>query len=177
MQKRNFHPATLFILCLLICKTNAKADFLSDLANGIFNAKSAGKIVSMEDPKHYAMLKDGHILCCDFQSGEANDTLFSRDKIKKEEQHLLRDDIQGFILLPNERYMLVYTNRKQIYRRSFEAEWFIYNIAKRSIKPLSQHSPQREPVVSADGRYICFAFQNNLYIHKLDFGTDRKSVV
>lgn len=172
MKMKHLTVSIVIFIMLFATDTLLKADFITDLASGKFSAKSVGKMVSMADSKRYATLKDGQVVCYDFQTGEATDTLFSPDKIKKEDQHLLTDDIQGFQILPNERYMLVYTNRRQLFRRSFEAEYFIYNIAKHSLKPLSQNSPQREPVVSADGRYICFSHKNNLYIHKLDFGTE-----
>ncbi len=172
MLKNKSFKATILFAFIFAAIINAKADFISDLVSGKFSAQSAEKMVSLADSKHYAMLKEGMVLCCDFQTGEISDTLFAPEKIRKEDQNLLNQDIQGFLVLPNERYLLVYTNREQIFRRSFQAKWYIYNIAKKSLKPLSRNTPQRNPIVSADGRYICFSYKNNLYIHKLDFATE-----
>ena len=74
--------------------------------------------------------------------------------------------------LPNQRYRLDYTNKQQIYRRSFMANYVIVDTQKNTRKPLSD-KPVRDAIISPNGRYIAFVkADNNIYLHKLDFGTE-----
>ena len=74
--------------------------------------------------------------------------------------------------LPNQRYRLDYTDKQQIYRRSFMASYVIVDTQKNTRKPLSD-KPVRDAIISPNGRYIAFVkADNNIYLHKLDFGTE-----
>lgn len=84
------------------------------------------------------------------------------------------DRIGGYSLSPDGSKILVYQDREQIYRRSFRAEYFVYDIKRNTLKPLStSHPMQQAPVVSPDGRMVAFMAQdNNIYIHKIDYGSE-----
>lgn len=74
--------------------------------------------------------------------------------------------------LPVQRYRLDYTDKQQIYRRSFMANYVIVDTQKNTRKPLSD-KPVRDAIISPNGRYIAFVkADNNIYLHKLDFGTE-----
>ena len=74
--------------------------------------------------------------------------------------------------LPDQRYRLDYTDKQQIYRRSFLANYVIVDTQKNTRKPLSD-KPVRDAIISPNGRYIAFVkADNNIYLHKLDFGTE-----
>lgn len=72
---------------------------------------------------------------------------------------------------PQGRYRLEYTNRQTLFRHSFLADYTIFDTQKNTRKPLTD-SPVRDAVLSPNGRYIAFVKGNNLYLHKLDFGTE-----
>lgn len=84
------------------------------------------------------------------------------------------DRIASYSLSADGTKMLVYQRSEQIYRRTFRAEYFIYDIKRNTLKPLStEHPLQQSPVMSPDGRMVAFmAEDNNIYIHKLDYGTE-----
>ena len=69
------------------------------------------------------------------------------------------------------RYRLEYENKQHLFRRSFVADYYIIDSQKGTRKHLSD-TLVRDAVLSPDGRYIAFAKGNNLYLHKLDFGTE-----
>ena len=69
------------------------------------------------------------------------------------------------------RYSLEYENKQQLFRHSFLADYYIVDTQKNTRKHLSD-TLVRDAVLSPDGRYIAFAKGNNLYLHKLDFGTE-----
>ena len=73
------------------------------------------------------------------------------------------------------RYRLEKENEQRIFRRSEVADWFIIDTMRHTRKQLGAglgFGPVRDAVLSPNGRYVAFAKDNNLYIHKLDFGTE-----
>lgn len=81
--------------------------------------------------------------------------------------------IQGFRMSDDGSKLLVWREAKSIYRRSFEAEYYVYELRTRLLKPLStEHPRQQAPLFSPDGRMVAFVAGNNIYIKKLDFGTE-----
>lgn len=87
-----------------------------------------------------------------------------------------QDSILG--VQPTGRYRLVRENEQQIFRHSSVADWFIEDTMRHTRKRLGEgmfkgeEVQVRDAVMSPNGRYVAFAKDNNLYIHKLDFGTE-----
>ena len=158
----------LFLLLTLLASTYIHADLLTDLVSGKYNSKPAPAMYPMPDGAHYAMMSNGLICTYDYQKGTPADTLFNIKTTKL----MKLDSIQGFVLSKGGRWMLVYNNRKQIYRRSFEADYYIFDIERNELKPLTDDMPVRDPLFSPDSRYIAFSRKNNIFIHKLMFGTE-----
>ena len=73
------------------------------------------------------------------------------------------------------RYRLESENEEQIFRHSTLADWFVIDSMRHTRKQLGEGlglGKVRDAVMSPNGRYVAFAKENNLYIHKLDFGTE-----
>jgi dipeptidyl-peptidase-4 len=75
------------------------------------------------------------------------------------------------------RYSLECENEERIFRRSRLADWFVLDSMRHTRKRLGEGMfgedvKVRDAVMSPNGRYVAFAKDNNLYIHKLDFGTE-----
>ncbi|MBR1878274.1 MAG: DPP IV N-terminal domain-containing protein [Paludibacteraceae bacterium] len=73
------------------------------------------------------------------------------------------------------RYRLEKENEEQLFRRSEVAEWYVYDTLRHTRKQLGAGlglGKVRDAVMSPNGRYVAFAKDNNLYIHKLDYGTE-----
>ena len=69
------------------------------------------------------------------------------------------------------RYRLEKENAQKIFRYSEVAEWFVYDTMRHTRKQLGE-GMVRDAQMSPNGRYVAFAKGNNLYVHKLDFGTE-----
>lgn len=81
--------------------------------------------------------------------------------------------IAGYTFSPDERYVLVYAEKELVYRRSFTAQYFIYEVLHNVLTPLSEaHPRQRAPRWSPDGRMVAFVADGNIYISKLDYLTE-----
>ncbi|MDE5688810.1 MAG: DPP IV N-terminal domain-containing protein, partial [Paramuribaculum sp.] len=83
------------------------------------------------------------------------------------------ESISGFKMSPEESKILVWRNSKYIYRHSFDAEYYVYELRTRLLRPLStEHPRQQAPLFSPDGRMVAFVAQNNIYLKKLDYWTE-----
>ena len=76
-----------------------------------------------------------------------------------------------------QRYRLEHENEEAIFRRSELADWFVVDTQRKTRKRLGEgvlgaEVKVRDAEMSPNGRYVAFAKDNNLYIHKLDFGTE-----
>lgn len=158
-----------FFLLLIIFFHFTKADLLTDITDGKYKAKTITGMKSMKDGEHYTILKDNQLIIrYSYKTGAIVDTIFNATttKLNKLEQ------ITGYEFSPNEAKMLVYNEQKFRYRRTFTSEYYIFDIKRNELKPLSENGPQEVPLFSPDSRYIAFARNNNLYLYKLDFGTE-----
>jgi dipeptidyl-peptidase-4 len=81
-----------------------------------------------------------------------------------------------YIFSPDESLILIQTDTKSIYRRSFTATYYIYNVKNNKLEPLSENGPQQVPLFSPDGTQIAFVRDNNIYLVKLLFGNSESQV-
>ena len=104
-------------------------------------------------------------------NGEYNAQTLSAEK-QDSILNVQRDDAQYT------RYRLEKENAQKIFRRSEVADWFVVDTMRKTRKRLGEgmfkgeEVKVRDAVMSPNGRYVAFAKDNNLYIHKLDFGTE-----
>ncbi len=157
------------IFALLLISLSAFSNLLYDITDGKFRAKSLPAMYSMKDGEHYTMLTDSAtIVKYSYKTGNAVDTLFHIPGIKNS----LIDKIKGYEFSPDEELIMVYNNEEYRYRRTFTADYYIYNIKRNEIKVLSEYGKQEVPLFSPDSRYVAFARENNIYLRKLDFNTE-----
>lgn len=72
----------------------------------------------------------------------------------------------------SERYSLEYTNKQQVFRHSFYADYYLYDHQKHDTIWLTDQ-PIRDAVMSPNRKYVVYAkADNNLYIYKVDFRTE-----
>ena len=145
------------------------ANLLYDILDGKYKVKTVEMPRSMNDGEHYSALnKNNAVVKYDYKTGATIDTIFSIFRLKNSPIK----QISGYEFSPNEAKMLVYTNVKYRYRRTFTAEYYIYDIKRNELIPLSENGPQEVPLFSPDSRYIAFARENNLFMRKLEFNTE-----
>lgn len=125
----------------------------------------------MADGNFYLSLSaDGtKVVKYDTKSGKELETIFDVSRTRETEL----ESIEGFIMSEDGTKLLVWTDKKDQYRHSFSAKHYFYELRSRLLKPLStDHEYQQAPVISPDGRMIAFMADNNIFIKKLDYGTE-----
>jgi dipeptidyl-peptidase-4 len=73
------------------------------------------------------------------------------------------------------RYRLECENEEHLFRHSQVADWFVVDTMRHTRRQLGAGlglGKVRDAQLSPNGRYVAFVKDNNLYIHKLDFGTE-----
>ena len=140
---------------------------VDNLVNGTYSPRSLGRVTPLADGEHYAQTSPDAdaILRYSFRTGEVVDTLFSVATCRG----CTFKRFDGYILSPAEDRILIQTETTPIYRRSFTAQYYIYNVANRRMTPLSDGGPQQIPSFSPDGKMIAYVREGNLYLVKLMF--------
>ena len=138
---------------------------LGDITRGEFSQETLSEVHPMADGETYAQISaDGkQIVTYSFKTGKQVGVLF--DAATARGAQIGR--VQGYIVSPDGRRLLIQTNTKPIYRRSFTATYYIYMIQNNKLEPLSDGGPQQTPVFSPDGNQIAFVRDNNIYLVKL----------
>lgn len=116
------------------------------------------------------MSADGRsIVRVDFRSGKDGEAILDLGHTREN----TIPDMDGYSVSPNGEQILVWRETKQIYRRSFEARYYVYEVRSRLLRPLSaDHAFTQSPVFSPDSRMVAFVAGNNIYIKKLDYNTE-----
>ena len=147
---------------------------INDIAQGTYRAKSISGLRPMLDGEHYAQISADHkrIVKYSFKTGKEVGTVFDVEKAR--DCQLKRFD--NYIMSPDEKLILIQTETKPIYRRSFTAVYYIYNVKNNKMEPLSNNGPQQVPLFSPDGNQIAFVRDNNIHLVKLLFGNSESQV-
>ena len=72
--------------------------------------------------------------------------------------------VESYEITDDGQLILIQTGTKRIYRRSFTANFFLYNVKNKSLKKLSAGGPQQIPTFSPNGKYIVFVRNNNIFV-------------
>lgn len=156
----------LILSLLLICSVSAYSAndiTLDDVVKGSFHAKRQMSVTPLPDGEHYACLANGRILQYGYRNGKQTAVLFDPSNTVNEKIQ----GAEGFIMSPDGQQILIATNIQRIYRRSYTANWYIYNIRTKHLAKLSDYGPQQSPVWSPDGNQIAFVRDNNIHLIKL----------
>ena len=157
-------------LCLMMSSSKIHAGeklSLKDITRGEFRSEVMQAVCPLADGETYGqMSSDGkRVESYSFRTGQRVAVLFDAATARG----VQLDHIDDYIMSPDGRRMLIQTQTKPIYRHSFTAVYYIYDIRNNKLEPLSDGGPQQTPVFSPDGNQIAFVRDNNIYLVKLLF--------
>ena len=127
---------------------------LKDITGGSFAGESLTRVEPLADGETYAQISKDRkqIVKYSFKTGKQVGVLFDANTVRGASI----TSVDGYILSPDGKRMLIQTQTEPIYRRSFTAVYYIYTIGNSSVEPLSDGGPQQVPLFSPDGTMIAF---------------------
>lgn len=165
----------LFLFATLIATVavagNSSENYLRAFTSRSLRAEKMDELKAMSDGEHYTMLSnDGKkIILYNFKTGAEEKTLLDVENTKGAKIN----KITGYEFDSTENRILVSTELNYIYRRSFNTSYYLYNVSRNELEPLSEkENTQQMAHFSPNGRLVAFASGNNLYIKKLMYGTE-----
>lgn len=134
--------------------------------------KDVSGLASMNDGLHYTALERGGTVVgrYSYKTGQRVETLLDLSQLKNDSLKVISE----YKFNSDESKILLMTDRKPIYRRSFTANYFIYNFVTKELSRLSRGGEQQMATFSPDGERVAFVRKNNLYVKSLRFGTEKQ---
>lgn len=135
---------------------------LKSLTDGDFAAQRISGMTPINGTSEYAQIsQDGKkVVKYSFKTGKETGVIFDIDNVKGEKF----DSFDDYEMTADGKYLLIETNYKRIYRRSFTADFYIYNVEDKTLRKLSDNGAEQIPTFSPDGKKIAFVRKNNIYI-------------
>ncbi len=139
---------------------------LEEIWSGAFRAQGMTALEAMKNTNQYTVLdfdrasKSSQINLYDFATLSKVATLVD----SKDFQEL--EGIDSYTFSKDEKKLLIANNSDQIFRHSFVADFFIYDISTKSLSKLANYKVQ-EPTFSPDGSKVGYVYQNNLYVYDI----------
>ena len=154
---------SIFVATMMMASVMQAAEKLDlkSITSGAFSASYVTGINPIEGTDLYASISsDGkQVVSYSFKTGKQVTVLFDVEAAKAPMK-----SVEGYVMSPDGKKMLVFTKSKAVYRRSFKAEYFIYDIARKTIKKLSEGENQQVATWSPDSRHIAFVKDNNIFV-------------
>jgi len=128
---------------------------------------------SMRDGEHYSRfeLVNGQksILRYSFKD------LSSQGDIILDGRELVFNDVKlsvdGYEFNEDETKLLLTVNQQKRYRRSYFAEYYLYDLNTKKLSPLdAERKPQTLASYSPDGKKVAYIYKNNLYVNDISTG-------
>ena len=134
---------------------------LKDFTDNAFAAKRISGVNPLKGTSEYAQMSSDSkkIVKYSFKTGKETGVLFDVADTKG----VSINDFEGYKISDDGR-ILIQTNTKRIYRRSYKADFYLYDIKNKTMKKLSEKGLQQIPTFSPDGKHIAFVRDNNIFI-------------
>ncbi|WP_144891478.1 S9 family peptidase [Flavobacterium tiangeerense] len=164
MYSKNYIALFLFICFSVIGQQKITID---EMYNGTFRAKGMDELQSLKNTNQYTVLN------VDMQSRSFQIDVYDFATLKKtatlidtKSHQELASGIDSYSFDASEKMILLACNSNQIFRHSFTADYYLYDITTKKLKKLFDFQVQ-EPTFSPDGKKIAYARENNLYVYDL----------
>ncbi len=174
-MKRLSTIATLTFLMLINLSVKAqdgsKTVTLNDLMRkGTFRTAGIYEIRSMNDGSSYSTLSNDntYIILNSYLTGDSIATIVDVKDAGIEALKYIVD----YEFSEDESAILIQADYEPIYRRSFKADYYIYDIENKTFTLLSENGKQQLATFSPDGSKVAFVRENNLFYRDLVKNTE-----
>jgi dipeptidyl-peptidase-4 len=174
VMKKVLTIVMMFCAMTVVAQTDKDRLEMKDITSGAFRGESMAAVQALADGETYAQLSSDfrRVVKYSFKTGLETGVLFNVATVKGDKL----ESIDGYMMSPDGKRMLIQTNTQRIYRHSFTATYYIYNVQDNRIVSLSKNGPQQTPLFSPDGQQIAFVRDNNIFLVKLLFDNAEEQV-
>ena len=156
------------VLFLFVCFSAVAQQKLSveEIYSGAFRPETMDELFAMKNTNQYTVLnfdratRSSQIDLYDFATLKKVNTIIDTKSFPE-----LVDGIDSFVFSKDEKQVLLANNSNQIFRYSFTANFFLYNLDTKKLTKILEQVQQ--PTFSPDGTKIGFAKENNLFIYDI----------
>lgn len=168
-MKKLLWPVLLIILSISISSAQKKIELEDLFVRGTFSERTVRGLRSMNDGLHYTTHEKGNsVVKYSYKTGQQVAVLFDLSKIENAPIKSFSD----YQFSDDETKLLLTTNRKAIYRRTYTADYYVWNSVTEELTPVSEKGSQQVATFSPDGERVAFVRDNNIFIKNLKFGTE-----
>ena len=132
-----------------------------------FSMKRVVGMNPMKDGNTYATLEKGKLNIYNYKTGKLVKTLFDMRELVLPGDSLPLPLYSTYELSDDESKVLFMNNMNPIYRHSYTASFYVYDINNKVLAPLSENGDQRLATFSPDATKVAFMRDNNLFIKDL----------
>lgn len=166
--------AILSVLCLLAMGLSSlfsqKPITLEDIwQRGTFSTQGLPGFNFQKDGVHYTRLEGTAIQQYDLRSGDQSGVIFDA-ATEHSDAKGWEGSFDNYSFSRDESKILLATNSKKLYRRSSEADFYIFDQASKQLERLSDGSKQRYATFSPDASKVAYIADNDLYFKDLTSG-------
>lgn len=115
----------------------------------------------------YTAFRNGDLEQYDIRTGNRTRTLVEQKELIWQNSTL---NPEGYHLNTDESLIILETETEPLYRRSSRSKVFLFDLKTRKLQPVFEGKKIYLPEFSPDGRYLCFGFENNLYLQDMKTG-------
>jgi dipeptidyl-peptidase-4 len=139
---------------------------VEEIYSGAFRPETMDELFAMKNTNQYTVLnfdratRSSQIDLYDFATLKKVNTIIDTKSFPE-----LVDGIDSFVFSKDEKQVLLANNSNQIFRYSFNANFFLYNLDTKKLTKILEQVQQ--PTFSPDGLKIGYAKENNLFIYDI----------
>jgi len=171
MRRKKLFFLFLFILTNLTAQEKIT---LEQIWSGYFRTQQINELKVMKNTCEYTVLNHDRttgvftIDLYDFATLKKKSALFSSQNFPEIHNY----NIEGYSFDQSEKKILIATNSESIFRRSFTADFFVYDLSSKKLQKVGNKLFAQEPTFVPNQEKIVYAFENNLYLFDLNSNTE-----
>ena len=159
----------LLILCLSLSTFSLLAQqqiTVEDVySKGVFRQESVYNVNWMNDGMYYSALEDNQVRKVNVTTGEVAEVIVDGNQLDP------KLSIRSYSFSEDESKLLLATDINYIYRRSYTAKYYVYDVNTKKVQPLQEEGVQMYATFSPDAKKVAYVFENNIYIVDLASGS------
>lgn len=136
-----------------------------------YAAKGIPGFASMNNGKSYTMLdfnkeiRNADLVQYSYESGAKEKVIIDGNNLKNAKGDKVT--IESYDFSADENKVLIQTNQEAIYRHSFVAEFYVYDLVSKSLTPVAS-SKIMHATFSPDGKKVAYLKENNLWYFNIE---------